>query len=650
MSNEIERIKIAESQTETDLTPNQRESGDYKKGEVNLKGFDIVIENPKGSFRSGVDDNGKSWQCEIKHTYGYFKDTIGKDGDEVDVFIGDYLDQDFKVYIVSQIKSESKEFDEHKVMFGFEDMEDAIDGYFDNYCEKWDGFDSITELSIDDFDKWLAFRKLISSNVLNQNFKMISIEDFGENRTKIIQLEGEVVENQTLEDLQKQAGSEKDFDTLIVEIASNGGSVLEGIKIMMWFDSVSALNKKVITVVTANAYSIASLIMLSANKRYISKTADVMVHNPMLPEIKYANAEALEAHAKDLRNLEGIMYELYQIFTGLSMETIKELMDNETYLNADEAKKYGFVDEIADLKQRPKSLVVNTQKITNMKSLTNKLNIMMSSLTGSNVVNQSYYDDKGGSLEIYQEDPATYKVGDKTNVKSVSVTLADGSVLTIDENGSITEIDRSKIVADETKEDPSKIDPNKLPAEGTEGGEGFNKGSAPNEDLLTEDARARAKAKMEADKVEADTKAKAQADEEEKILAQAKEIEAKRGASSELPKEDPKEAPKAEEGAPAQLPAQAPSTETDEQYVSMEDFVTLMEVVKELKSKVDVLESSNATTAKAIEETKEFNEKATEAITTLAQNTSSAFKAEAKVPAFTPVKEGSIFGQFVKKG
>lgn len=637
MSNEIDKLKKAEALTEINLSPDQIKSGDYNKGEANLKGFDIVIENPVGSIRSGVDSKGTSWECQIKNTYGYFKNTVGEDGDEVDVFIGEYLDKDFDVFVINQIVPESKSFDEHKVMFGFENEDKAIDGYFDNYCDDWDGFGSIAKITLDDFKKWLSLRKQISNNSLNKNFKMEGIEEFGDKRTKVIQLEGEVIENQTLEDLQKQAGNEKDFDTLIVEIASNGGSVLEGIKIMMWFDSVSALGKKIVTVVTANAYSIASLIMLASNKRYISKSADVMVHNPMLPEIKYANAEALEAHAKELRNLEGIMYDLYQIFTGLSMEVIKELMDNETYLNADEAKKYGFVDEIADLKQRPKSMVANKQKITNMKSLTNKLNIMMSSLTGSNVVNQSYYDEKGGSLEIYQVDPSTYKVGDTTSVKSVSVTLADGAILTIDDKGVITEIDRSNIVAELGM--PAETDPNKVDANKAEGAE-FNEGSAPDE-LLTEDARARAKAKMEADKEAEAIKAKAQVDEEEKVLAQAKEIEAKRGASAEAPKEG--DAPKTTEV------VTAPSAEMDDEFVSMEDFITLMEVIKDLKARIDTLESANATTAQAIEETKEFNTKATEAITTLAKNTSSVFKAEARVPATSPKREGSIFGGFMNK-
>ena len=89
----------------------------------------------------------------------------------------------------------------------------------------------------------------------------------------------------------------------------------------------------------ANAYSIASLIMLSADMRFISKHGEVMVHNPMVPEIEYANANDLQKYVDELRGLESMMYELYQVFTGLGQEQIKSLMDKESYLSPDDSVK-----------------------------------------------------------------------------------------------------------------------------------------------------------------------------------------------------------------------------------------------------------------------------------------------------------------------
>ena len=108
---------------------------------------------------------------------------------------------------------------------------------------------------------------------------------------KKIYLTGEVEFEETLDNLIEQAGDVSLFDTLIMEISSQGGSVEEGLRIMVWMDQISSLNKKVITVVTANAYSIASLIMLVADEIYVSEHAEVMVHNPMIPFIEYANGQ-----------------------------------------------------------------------------------------------------------------------------------------------------------------------------------------------------------------------------------------------------------------------------------------------------------------------------------------------------------------------
>lgn len=645
MSNEIEKLRIAESQTETQLTPEQKESGNYKKGEVNIKGFDIVIENPKGSVRSGVDENGKPWSCELENTYGYFKGTEGSDGDEVDIFIGDDIDKDFKVYVIDQINPETREFDEHKVMFGFEDSENAIDGYFDNYCTGWDGFGSMIELSLSDFNKWLVMRKKVFTDVTNA--KNVSVSDFAEKRTKIIQLEGEVIEYVTLEDLKLQAGESKEFDTLILEIASNGGSVTEGIKTMIWLNSLSTLGKRVVTVVTANAYSIASLIMLSASHRVIGVHADVMVHNPMLPEIKLANAEALEVHAKELRDLEGVMYKLYQIFTGLSEEIIKKLMDEETFFGAEKAKEYGFVDEIANLEERPKAMAVNKQKITNMIKLTNALNMVISEMKGTKAVNQTYHNDEGGSIEIYQQEMSGYQVGDMTNVKSVTVTLSDGAIVKVDDTGKIEDIDRSKIVAStEGVEGEPAGDPEKgsegtpVTTEGTEGAPAEEKTT----EVITEDARARAKAKAqaEAETKDAEMKAKAQADEE--ILAKAKAIQDQRaqaegGDCGEAGKDKGfNETPK-----PAEAVAEG---------VSPEEFQALVLVVGDLKKEVEDLKAQLGTTAKAVEEGQEFEKVATQAIQTLAENVSSDFQPDAKavfVATEGSSRSTSIFGKFVNK-
>jgi len=136
-------------------TEQQKKSGLYKKGHIKLQGLDISIENPEGSFRTGVSPAGKTWKSKLYSHYGYIKgkDNIGKDGDPVDVFIGPKPESKM-VYIVNQ-KNDKDEFDEHKIMVGWDKIKDAVGGYLKNYEPNWDGIMSVHRLSMDGFKNWL---------------------------------------------------------------------------------------------------------------------------------------------------------------------------------------------------------------------------------------------------------------------------------------------------------------------------------------------------------------------------------------------------------------------------------------------------------------------------------------------------------------
>jgi hypothetical protein len=147
---------IAEQESVVNTNPSeaQKEAGNYKKGHVTIQGMEITIEQPKGSMRSGVDENGREWSTVMQNTYGYFKRTEGKDGDQVDVFLGDNLDSD-KVFIIDQKNPKTGVFDESKIMLGFDSAEQAKAAYLSNYEQGWGGFMAITEQPVDDFKKWL---------------------------------------------------------------------------------------------------------------------------------------------------------------------------------------------------------------------------------------------------------------------------------------------------------------------------------------------------------------------------------------------------------------------------------------------------------------------------------------------------------------
>ncbi|HAR08024.1 MAG TPA: hypothetical protein DCR98_06380, partial [Cobetia sp.] len=146
-------LEQARQATDTEPTEEEKESGDYAKGEVEIHGLTLAIENPKGSERSGTTQEGEAWSVSIAHDYGYIKGTKGADGDEVDVFIGPDLDSE-RVFVINQVGKDG-ELDEHKVMLGFATREDAEQGYLSSYRAGWDGLGSTQEMSVDELKAWL---------------------------------------------------------------------------------------------------------------------------------------------------------------------------------------------------------------------------------------------------------------------------------------------------------------------------------------------------------------------------------------------------------------------------------------------------------------------------------------------------------------
>ena len=124
-----------------------------KLPKLRVGGLNLVIENPRGTIRKGMDMDGKEWAVKMPHHYGYVKGYEGADGDEVDCFVGPNL-RSKDVFVISQ-KDANGEFDEYKCMMGFDSEEEAKAAYDSSFTRNWDGFDSIKRLSMDDFKNWL---------------------------------------------------------------------------------------------------------------------------------------------------------------------------------------------------------------------------------------------------------------------------------------------------------------------------------------------------------------------------------------------------------------------------------------------------------------------------------------------------------------
>lgn len=150
----ITEIETAREQVDTNPTDAQKEAGNYKKGHIKLDGYDITIENPKGSERSGTDADGNKWSITMNNDYGYIRGTESIDGDHIDIFLSDNPAEG-NVYVIDQLNTTTGEFDEHKVMYGFSSMDEATQAYLSNYSPGWQGLGAISEVSKDEFKKWI---------------------------------------------------------------------------------------------------------------------------------------------------------------------------------------------------------------------------------------------------------------------------------------------------------------------------------------------------------------------------------------------------------------------------------------------------------------------------------------------------------------
>lgn len=159
-SNTGSEKSVAEQITEqrevvnTEPTEAQKEAGNYRMGHVKIDGMDVTIENPKGSIRRGTDADGKKWESEMHYDYGYIRGTKAVDNDHIDIFLSDNPETG-NVFVVDQVNPKTGEFDESKVMYGFASEQEARDAYRSNYEKGWKGLGKITEVTREEFKKWI---------------------------------------------------------------------------------------------------------------------------------------------------------------------------------------------------------------------------------------------------------------------------------------------------------------------------------------------------------------------------------------------------------------------------------------------------------------------------------------------------------------
>lgn len=133
----------------------------------------------------------------------------------------------------------------------------------------------------------------------------------------------------------------KDSEHINVYINSIGGSVFDGIAI---YNLLSSIKDKVTVEVFGLAASIASVIALAGSELIMDDNSFFVIHNPWTAIV--GDAEELRKNADTLDKIKEQVLSIYETHSNLPRETIDKMLNEETWITADEAVKYGFATSV----------------------------------------------------------------------------------------------------------------------------------------------------------------------------------------------------------------------------------------------------------------------------------------------------------------
>ena len=151
-----------------------------------------------------------------------------------------------------------------------------------------------------------------------------------------------------------------DVENIILHINSPGGSVFSAVAIANTLKNHKA---KITANIDGLAASAATIITSACDTVKMPKNALFMIHNPIT--FAYGNNQEMQKTVEMLDKVKNSIIETYLSKTKADKKTLSELMDNETWMDAETAKEYGFIDEIVD-EEVGKEFVENKLIINNM--------------------------------------------------------------------------------------------------------------------------------------------------------------------------------------------------------------------------------------------------------------------------------------------
>lgn len=243
-----------------------------------------------------------------------------------------------------------------------------------------------------------------------------------------IYLIGEVGREITLANTIDKVNSSNSAESLNVHIHSSGGSVYEGLAI---YNYLKGLKQEVNTISNGLVASIASIIFLAGKKetRVVNNTDSFLIHLPM-GGMK-GNAEDFEKTAKELRNIEDKLSNIYVQETNLTKDEALELMNKDEMLDVNFIKDKGFVNTINEFKAVAKFNINNKNEMSDtltkedanglFAKFGEKLDSIVNSLSGKKdePTNKIVQDSTGAEIDFTAvAEDGTPQVGDAATINN----------------------------------------------------------------------------------------------------------------------------------------------------------------------------------------------------------------------------------------
>lgn len=227
-----------------------------------------------------------------------------------------------------------------------------------------------------------------------------------------IYLIGEVGFEITLDSVIDSVNKSDKSQPLNIHIHSGGGSVYDGLAIYNYFKN---LDQEVNTISSGLVASIASVFFLAGKTRTINNTDNFLIHLPMSGA--QGDAEELEKQAKELRNIEDKLADIYALETSLSKEEALEFMKKDEMLDVNWLKEKGFVNNIIEFKAVATFNKIDMSKQVTEEEVKGWFETFANKFFKKEPKNKIVQDANGVDIDFTDlEDSAEPKVGDVATI------------------------------------------------------------------------------------------------------------------------------------------------------------------------------------------------------------------------------------------